>query len=381
MKYIRFSILLLSLAFTACLKEPVDDGPGPGADKERYAYDWDQIADSSFQGLVSNFWNQEKYFNANSAGSATFNYWPNAHALDVLTDAYIRKSDPAIKSRMDDLLAGMKAKNGNTYINHFYDDMEWMTLACLRAFEATGDTKYKDVAILLWNDIKGGWDDVWGGGIHWNKDKSKNYKNTPANAPACIIACRMYGVTQDPEDIAWAKKIYDWEKGTLVDPVTGLVWDGINQDGSGNVTKNWNFTYNQGVFIGAGVELYKLTGQNIYISDALKTANNALGGTFTNGNILKDEGAGDAGLFKGVLVRYLMLLITDGSISSTDVAKYAAFLQLNAETLWLKGTTRPQVLFNKDWTTVATSSDLTTQLSGAMVIEAAARLKEMGLIK
>ena len=129
------------------------------------------------------------------------------------------------------------------------------------------------------------------------------------------------------------------------------------------------------------MELYKLTGQNIYISDAMKTAGNALGGAFTSGNILKDEGGGDGGLFKGVLVRYLMLLITDGSISSTDAAKYAAFLQLNAETLWLKGTTRPQVLFNKDWTTVAASSDLTTQLSGAMVIEAAARLKEMGLIR
>ena len=222
---------------------------------------------------------------------------------------------------------------------------------------------------------------MWGGGIHWNKDKSKNYKNTPANAPACIIACRMYGLTQNPDDIAWAKKIYDWQKATLVDPVTGLVWDGINQDGSGQVTKNWNFTYNQGVFIGAGVELYKLTGQNVYINDALKTANNALAGGFTNANILKDEGGGDGGLFKGVLVRYLMLLITDGSISSTDVAKYAAFLQLNAETLWLKGTTRPQVLFNKNWTTTATSSDLTTQLSGAMLIEAAVKLKSMGLMK
>ncbi|NLR60491.1 glycosyl hydrolase family 76 [Chitinophaga polysaccharea] len=381
MKLIRYSMLLLSFAYAACLKEPVDDGPGPGAGKARYVYNWLQIADSSLQGLTSNFWNQEKYFNQNSSGGTTFNYWPNAHALDVLTDAYIRKNDPAIKSRMDDLLAGMKVKNGGTYINYFYDDMEWMTLACLRGFEATGDTRYKDVAVLLWNDIKGGWDDVWGGGIHWNKDKSKNYKNTPANAPACIIACRMYAVTQNPDDIAWAKKIYDWEKSTLVDPASGLVWDGINQDGSGQVTKNWNFTYNQGVFIGAGVELYKLTGQNIYLNDALKTANNTLGGGFTNANILKDEGGGDGGLFKGVLVRYLMLLITDGSVSSTDAAKFAAFLQLNAETLWLKGTTRPQVLFNKDWTTQAASSDLTTQLSGAMLIEAAAKLKDMGLIK
>lgn len=91
MKIVRYSILMLSLAFTACLKEPTDDGPGPGAGKERYAYNWPQIADSSTQGLINNFWNPEKYFNQNNTGNTTFNYWPNAHALDVLTDAYIRK--------------------------------------------------------------------------------------------------------------------------------------------------------------------------------------------------------------------------------------------------------------------------------------------------
>ncbi|WP_143307162.1 glycoside hydrolase family 76 protein [Chitinophaga vietnamensis] len=380
MTHIRYFILLLMLACNSCLKEPVDDGPGPGAGKARYSFDWQKIADSAQTSLQANFWNADKYFNQNSSGNTTFNYWPQAHALDVLTDAWLRKSDPAIKARMADLLDGVKNKNGNTYINFFYDDMEWMTLACLRAFEATGDTRYKDVATLLWTDIKGGWDDVWGGGIHWNKDKSKQYKNTPANAPACIIACRMYGITQNPDDIAWARKIYDWEKKTLVDPQSGFVWDGINQDGSGTVNKSWAFTYNQGVFIGAGVELYKLTGESVYLNDALRTANYALGGAFTKNNILNSEGGGDGGLFKGVLVRYLMLLITDAGLSSTDASKYANFLQLNAQTLWLQGTTRPQLLFNTSWQSTAATSDLTTQLSGIMVIEATAQLKALGLI-
>jgi predicted alpha-1,6-mannanase (GH76 family) len=105
-----------------------------------------------------------------------------------------------------------------------------------------------------------------------------------------------------------------------------------------------------------------------------------MAGDFSSNNIMKDEGAGDGGLFKGILVRYMMLLITDGNLSSTDAAKYISFLQLNAETLWLQGTSRPQVLFNTNWTTKATTSDLTTQLSGAMLIEAVARLKELNLI-
>ncbi|TWW01308.1 glycoside hydrolase family 76 protein [Chitinophaga pinensis] len=366
----------MATTFTSCLKEPVDDGPGPGAGKTTYQYNWPAIADSSAASLVSNFYNQSgKYFNKNNTGDLTFNYWPNAHALDVLTDVYLRTNNPAIKTRMDELLEGMKVKNGNTYINHFYDDMEWMVLACLRAYEATSDNDYKTTAELLWNDIKGGWDETWGGGIYWNKDRQN--KNTPANAPAAIIAARMYQLNRNGEDLAWAKKIYDWQKANLVDPVTGLVWDGL--DGTGT-NKAWKFTYNQGVFIGAGVELYKITGEQVYLSDALRTANNSLTGDFASSNIMKDEGGGDGGLFKGILVRYMMLLITDGSINSSDASKFINFLQLNAQTMWLQGTARPQVLFNTSWTKTATATDLTTQLSGAMLIEAAAKLKALELI-
>jgi predicted alpha-1,6-mannanase (GH76 family) len=253
--------------------------------------------------------------------------------------------------------------------------MEWMVLACLRAYEATSDTRYKTTAELLWNDIKGGWDETWGGGIYWNKDRQN--KNTPANAPAAIIAARMYQLNRNAEDLVWSKKIYDWQKANLVDPVTGLVWDGL--DGTGT-NKAWKFTYNQGVFIGAGVELYKITGEQVYLSDALKTANNSLTSDFASNNIMKDEGGGDGGLFKGILVRYMMLLITDGSINSSDASKFINFLQLNAQTMWLQGTARPQVLFNTSWTKTATTTDLTTQLSGAMLIETAARLKALELI-
>jgi predicted alpha-1,6-mannanase (GH76 family) len=368
--------LLLSVSLASCLKEPVDEGPGPGAGNKAYVFNWTQIADSSYTSLISNFYNQPgKYYNENNSGKADFHYWRNAHALDVLVDAYVRKNDPQIKTRMDELLDGMKAKNGNTYINHFYDDMEWMALACLRAYEATSDVKYKTVAEQVWTDIKGGWDDTWGGGFYWNKER-KN-KNTPANAPACIIASRMYQVTQNPSDLEWAKKSYQWQKANLVDPVSGLVWDGL--DGNGT-NKDWKFTYNQGVYIGAGIELYKITGEAVYINDAIKTANNSLTGDFTQGNIMKDEGGGDGGLFKGILVRNLLLLITDGNLSSTDKTKFVNFLKLNGETLWLQGTSRPSIIYGPKWTSVVTTTDLSTQLSGAMLIEAVAKLKALGLI-
>lgn len=379
LKIIKYSasLVLLALSFSGCLKEPVDDGPGPGAGKKNYVFNWPSIADSSYNSLVANFYNASgKYYNENHTGANTFHYWRNAHALDVLLDAYIRKNDPQIKARMDELLEGMKTRNGNTYINHFYDDMEWMALACIRAFEVTSDAKYKNVAELLWTDIKGGWDDTWGGGIYWNKER-KN-KNTPANAPAGIIAARMYQLNRHPEDLDWARKIYQWQKTNLVDPVTGLVWDGL--DGTGT-NKNWKFTYNQGVYMGAAVELYKITGEQVYLNDALKTANNSLTGDLTQGNVMKDEGGGDGGLFKGILVRYMLLLITDGNLPATDAGKFVSFLKVNAETLWLQATVRPQVLFGSKWNATGSTIDLSTQLSGAMLMEAAAQLKARGLIE
>ncbi len=379
LKIIKYSasLVLLALSFSGCLKEPVDDGPGPGAGKKNYVFNWPSIADSSYNSLVANFYNASgKYYNENHTGANTFHYWRNAHALDVLLDAYIRKNDPQIKARMDELLEGMKTRNGNTYINHFYDDMEWMALACIRAFEVTSDAKYKTVAELLWTDIKGGWDDTWGGGIYWNKER-KN-KNTPANAPAGIIAARMYQLNRHPEDLDWARKIYQWQKTNLVDPVTGLVWDGL--DGTGT-NKNWKFTYNQGVYMGAAVELYKITGEQVYLNDALKTANNSLTGDLTQGNVMKDEGGGDGGLFKGILVRYMLLLITDGNLPATDAGKFVSFLKVNAETLWLQATVRPQVLFGSKWNATGSTIDLSTQLSGAMLMEAAAQLKARGLIE
>lgn len=334
---------------------------------------WTKNADAAYQSLIQNFYNTGgHYFNENNSGGKKFHYWRNAHALDVLTDVYIRTKKKSVKKYMDELVSGMYVQNGNSYIIDYYDDMEWMALACIRAFEATGDKKYKDIADLLWIDIKTGWDDTWGGGFFWNKER-KN-KNTPANAPACIIAARLYQLDHNPAELAWAKKIYRWQKDQLVDPATGLVWDGLD---AGGTNKDWKFTYNQGVFIGSGVELYKITGDEGYIKDALKTAHHSLSADITKNGILKDEGGGDGGLFKGILVRNLVLLIKDGNIAEADMKLFGGFLLHNALVLWLQGTSQPGVIFGANWSKKVTNTDTSTQLSGEMLLEAIVSLGNM----
>jgi len=342
---------------------------------------WAARADSAQAALQQGFFVPGRYYAKNNAGDAGFNYWWQAHGLDVLVDGYRRTKNADYLTRMRELQQGAKEKNGNTYLNEFYDDMEWQALACLRAFELTGDPAYKATATQLWADIKLGWSPQFGGGIAWKKTQ-RDYKNTPANAPAAILAARLYRLDKNPNDLAWAEKIYAWQKEKLVDPATGLVWDGLNRLGDGRIDKDWRFTYCQGVYIGAGLELYRATGQAQYLTDATRTASFVLtDGELSPGGVLKNENAGDGGLFKGILVRYLALLATEPAVSAAARTSYVNFLKYNGETAWKRGTRRPPGLFNTNWTSPPmTAVESSTQMSGVMLLEALADLQARKLL-
>ncbi len=345
---------------------------------KRPPLNWSSIADSSSNALNAQFFNKEgRYYNANNSGNSKFNYWPQAHALDVLVDAYTRTKDSRYLAHMNDWFVGVPLKNGNTFLNTYYDDMLWNALAMLRAYEATTDKKWLDATQVLWDDIKLGWSDVQGGGIAWQK-KQLSYKNTPANAPAVILAARLYRLLHRPADLDWATKIYAWQLKTLVDPATGFVYDGINRQNDGKIDTGWKFTYNQGLMIGAGLELFRATNADTYLNEAMKTANFTITDPVLAGNgLLKAEGNGDGGLFKAVLVRYLALLAIEPAVPADTRSRYVSFLTANAQTLWRYGTQKPTIAFGPNWANRPADgkAELTTQLSGATLLEAMTRLK------
>jgi predicted alpha-1,6-mannanase (GH76 family) len=179
-----------------------------------------------------------------------------------------------------------------------------------------------------------------------------------------------------------AENLYAWLKATLVDPATGIVWDGINRTGNGETDKNWIFTYNQGVFIGAAEELYKVTNKQAYLSDAVRTANTSISHPdIAPGGLLKSENQGDGGLFKGILVRYLAQLAGQANLPAADRNKYVKFLQHNATTLYSKGIRRPSLMVSPDWKSMpGSTTDLSTQLSGLMLLETMAKFDGLKLL-
>lgn len=343
---------------------------------------WEQRADLAQAGLITHYWNKKRNMfdnltPCNDLCNERFHYWWQAHAVDTLVDALDRTGDVKYSQYLADFYKGIVDRNAGVLPNELYDDMEWMAIAWLRAYEATKNETYKQAVLTLWEDIKGGWNDNQGGGIAWQKSQL-DYKNTPANAPAVILAARLYKQFGNEDDLAWAKKIYEWQRQYLVDPESGFVWDGMNRLGDGQIDKSWEFTYCQGVYIGAGVELYRITGDKNYINEASQTLHAAkLKLTDPVTGVLPAEGNGDAGLFKGIMIRYVAELALEDP-SQTDAIE---LLKTNAISLWDAGRDSARQVFSDDWISVPEPAvELSADLSGVMLVEQMARLEKKGLL-
>ena len=142
------------------------------------------------------------------------------------------------------------------------------------------------------------------------------------------------------------------------------------------IDKDWKFTYTQGVYIGAAIELFLITNDQIYLDDAVQTANLVVNnGYFAPEGILRSEGGGDGGLFKGILVRYLTYMIQHADLPSDRKSTYREFLETNAKDMY-SHIRRPEMLIGPAWNAPAESViDASIQLSGLMLLESMAALE------
>jgi predicted alpha-1,6-mannanase (GH76 family) len=341
---------------------------------------WGERAEQAQRALDSRFWNPEicMYNIATPSpdwrSNTIFHYWWMAHAVELLVDGWKRTENSFYKEKLSMLHSGILRRNGGSWPNNMYDDMEWMAIGWLRACLALREESYGRTALALWEDIKTGWNDHMDGGIAWQKTQL-DYKNTPANAPAVILAARLYEVFNRQEDLEWAMKIYDWQKTTLIDPASGFVWDGVNRLGDGKIDKDWKFTYCQGVFIGAAVELYRLTGERRYLDDSVRTWHAAVDQLADpRSGLLPAEGNGDGGLFKGIFVRYAGELANVRECGRRN--EISSLIATNARSLWNTAADGRDVLFGARWDLPPASPvELSTQITGIILLETTALLE------
>lgn len=334
---------------------------------------WEEMANRTTDTLIRQFWNAEGYFNYGSDRSDLgFQYWPNAHAMDAVIDAYLRTSDPKYSAYFGKWFEGVRVKNGGNYYNVFYDDMEWNALTFLRLYEITKEQKYMDATLLLWTDILKAWNTEYaGGGLAWRKDMLYS-KNACSNGPASILAVRLYKLTKEQTYLDWAKLIYEWQKDVLFDRATGAVFDNIN--GQTDVVNTVALTYNQGTFLGTAVELYDVTKDPLYRNDAQKTANYTISKCIdASSNVLRDEGSGDGALFKGIFMRYFVQLLQRDGVEQAFRLKFENFLRNNGRVAWQQGADQNFLLFGSSWAQRPSGdAQLTGQTSAAMLFESIA---------
>lgn len=166
--------------------------------------------------------------------------------------------------------------------DHFYDDNGWAAIACMEAYQVTGEKRYEARATEILRDfLKGGWDGSGNpGGVRWGtKPLTDRGDRTVSATAACALAALLVSrVNGSASDRHWAIRLLDWIRTRLSAP-SGLIYDGFRNPGFERMPTVW--TYNTGVTIRAAVELYRQTGQAGYLRWARKMGDAAIDRTLS----------------------------------------------------------------------------------------------------
>ncbi|HEY8454791.1 MAG TPA: glycoside hydrolase family 76 protein [Actinopolymorphaceae bacterium] len=160
----------------------------------------------------------------------------------------------------------------------FYDDNEWIALGLIQRHYMTpgGDQAALRRAAEIFDLVVFGWDTdpthPCPGGVFWTQATWSNDRNTVSNAPGAEVGLHLYLATKDEYYLEWSIRMYEWVRTWMLAP-NGLYWDHVDLDG--NIEKT-QWSYNQGTMIGAGVLLYRATGDRTYLDHAKDTAVKAL---------------------------------------------------------------------------------------------------------
>ncbi|QJU53259.1 glycoside hydrolase family 76 protein [Herbiconiux sp. KACC 21604] len=351
---------------------------------------WDARADAAQHALTRLFgprplwpgWRNTSPFRLRDA--ATLNYWWRAHLIEVRVDAFERTGDPLWLASALRVRTALLRRNRGLF-NDYFDDMGWLGIALLRLHRASGDARCLDDAIALWRHIqRAGWQASGTAGVPWRVQQLQ-YKNAPSNGTFALLSARLGALTGAREFGDYAAATLRWfDDAGLVDPGSGLVFDGVNRLGDGAIDTDWVFSYCQGLYIGALVEQYRGSGRTEPLDAAVRTAVTAVrrlapSGVIDSENSRFDQRAGgDVGLFKGVFVRYLGELVPLLPSASNDHRMLAGFVRDTTDALWSGMRASAGLRAADVWGAPPPARTfLSTQLSATMALEVRARLEAL----
>ena len=155
--------------------------------------------------------------------------------------------------------------------DRFFDDNQWIAIACLDAYNRTKDKKYLNIAKDIYRYMMTGYDNAAGGGLYW-KEGDKTTKNTCSNGPGILVALQLYIITNEKNYMDTALVLYNWVNKHLQSP-QGIYYDNIKIP-SLKIDSAY-YTYNTGTMLQSNVLLYKITKNKKFLKEAQRIANAA----------------------------------------------------------------------------------------------------------
>ncbi|KAF2845614.1 glycoside hydrolase family 76 protein [Plenodomus tracheiphilus IPT5] len=265
-----------------------------------------------------------------------------------ITSLPIYKSEAAAKGGNNQEVM-TTSLNPDDWLDGFYDDDLWWALAWINAYDLTSNPTYLTLAEGIFAAVTKVWPTrCFNGGIYWSWERT--YMNAIANelfmSTAAHLANRV-SADKKPGYVDWAQRTLAWFLRSGMINEKSTINDGLADDCSNNGAAVWS--YNQGVILGALVELNTAAPDPSYLPLASRIANAALAGLTDKTGILHDPCepgcGGDGNQFKGIFMRNLQLLY--------GVAPEQAFVdavRVNAESIWGKNRGGDMgVVFGVNW--------------------------------
>jgi predicted alpha-1,6-mannanase (GH76 family) len=259
-----------------------------------------------------------------------------------------------------------------------YDDQAWWGLAWVRAFDVTGDRRYLDAAKYVFQDMTTAWTtSPCGGGVWWNRNR--DYKNAITNELFIQLAAALHNHTAEGGGVGtyldWAQRSWAWFAASGLINANGLVNDGLTARADGKCVNNGQttWTYNQGVILGALVELFDATGDPKLLIQANVIADAVSARLVDGAGVLREPCAasgcdGDQVSFKGIFIRNLARLWDVGR-----AARHHDFLLKNARAVWARARGAGDV-FGTDWSGPFDAASATRQASAMFALGALAEV-------
>lgn len=256
------------------------------------------------------------------------------------------------------------------FINDYYDDEGWWALAWVEAFDLKGKQEYLEMAKIIFEDMKNGWEEKCNGGIYWKKGLP--YKSAISNELFMLLAGRL-ALRDEHKSYykSWALKEWDWFSKTGMITDLPLVQDGVR----GNCeARGRYYTYNQGVILAALVDLFKLTNDEKYTALASKIALAAIQNMSTSEGVLKgmpkQEDGADGVQFKGIFMRHLAYLY-----KQTQNIKLKEYILANARYIKTSASKKGTFLIGSQWEGPFDSADAGRQSSAIDALVSALEVK------